>query len=148
MSRNDVSPTANAELVTLDIRKEIEIEAPASLVFESLFDAVGPPDLRVEPRVGGRWYRDLGNEMGHLWGHVQVIKPPSLLELHGPMFLSHPVVSHVQFRLSEERGRTVVTLIHRAFGDIPPEDVEGLTDGWEWSLKSVRKISEGRLSQK
>ena len=44
----------------------------------------------IEPWPGGRWYRDLGNNAGHLWGHVQVIKPPTLLELCGPMFMSFP----------------------------------------------------------
>ncbi len=40
-----------------------------------------PFPMRIEPWPGGRWYRDLGDNSGHLWGHVQVIKPPTLLEL-------------------------------------------------------------------
>jgi hypothetical protein len=50
----------------------------------------------IEPWPGGRWYRDLGNETGHLSGHAQVIKPPTLLEFNGPMFMSFPAVNHVQ----------------------------------------------------
>ena len=41
--------------------------------------------MKIEPWPGGRWYRDLGNNAGHLWGHVQVIKPPTLLEICGPL---------------------------------------------------------------
>ena len=35
----------------------------------------------VEARPGGRWYRDLGGDNGHLWGFVQSIKRPTLLEI-------------------------------------------------------------------
>jgi hypothetical protein len=36
--------------------------------------------LKIEPWPGGRWYRDLGDNNGHLWGHVQASKRPRLLE--------------------------------------------------------------------
>jgi hypothetical protein len=80
---------------TINILKEIEIGAPLETAFEALLEQLGPqsemPDgkpfpLVLEPWPGGRFYRDLGNNAGHLWGHVQVIKPPTLLEICGPMF--------------------------------------------------------------
>ena len=37
-------------------------------------------------------------------GFVQVIKPPTLLEIHGPMFMSYPVAGHLQIRLAETLG--------------------------------------------
>src|SRR5687767_12145437 len=83
---------------TLNVRKELLIQAPVEIVWESLLEEMGPegemPDGSKFPRVlearpGGRWYRDLGNEAGNLWGHVQVIKPPALLEICGPMFMSY-----------------------------------------------------------
>ena len=43
-----------------------------------------------------------GHKYGHLWGHVQVIKSPALLELVGPMPMSFPAVNHVQYRLTAE----------------------------------------------
>ena len=39
--------------------------------------------FKLEAWPGGRWFRDLGNNAGHLWGHVRVIKPPALLEISG-----------------------------------------------------------------
>jgi hypothetical protein len=69
--------------------------------------------MKIELWPGGRWYRDLGNNTGHLWAHVQVIKPPKLLELCGPMFMSYPATNHVQYRLVEEAGKTRLTLTHR-----------------------------------
>ena len=48
-----------------------------------------PPDgkrlpMKIAPGPGGRWYRDLGGDNGHFWGHVQAIKKPTLLEICGP----------------------------------------------------------------
>ena len=73
-------------------------------------------ELTLEPWPGGRWFRDLGNNTGHFWGHVQVIKPPKLLEIVGPMMMSYPVASHLQYRLTEEADGTRLTLIHQAIG--------------------------------
>ena len=62
---------------TFEIRKEIAIAAPIELTFEAVLDELGPegqmPDGRpfpmtIEPWPGGRWFRDLGNNSGHLWG--------------------------------------------------------------------------------
>src|SRR5829696_5779968 len=75
----------------------------------------------IEPWPGGRWYRDLGNNAGHLWGHVQVIKPPTLLELCGPMPMSYPATNHLQYRLTSEGGQTRLHFTHKAMGLIPPE---------------------------
>src|SRR5262249_34885362 len=93
---------------TFEIRKEIEIAAPIEIAWEAALDELGPegvmPDgrslqLKFEAWPGGRWYRDLGNNSGHLWGHVQVIKPPTLLEICGPLMMSYPAVNFVQYRL-------------------------------------------------
>ena len=54
--------------------------------------------MKIEPWPGGRWYRDLGNNTGHFWGHVQAIKPPALLEICGPLFMSLP--GHLECAIS------------------------------------------------
>ena len=74
---------------------------------------------------GGRWYRDLGDNNGHLWGHVQSIKRPTLLEFYGPLFMSHPVANNVQYRLSEENGGTLIKFRHSAFGLVQDEQQNG-----------------------
>jgi hypothetical protein len=92
---------------TMEIRKEIDINAPIEIAFEAMLEEIGPeaqmPDgkslsLKLEPWPGGRWFRDLGNNSGHLWGHVQVIKPPALLELCGHMAMSYAAMTHIQYR--------------------------------------------------
>ena len=136
---------------TLEIRKQIEIAAPIELTFEAVLEELGPgsqlPDgqpfpMKVEPWPGGRWYRDLGHNTGHLWGHVQVIKPPTLLELCGPMPMSYPAINHLQYRLKEEGGKTRLSILHRAMGLIPAEHRDGMPEGWEHGLKRIRDVAE------
>jgi uncharacterized protein YndB with AHSA1/START domain len=149
-----MTPTAEQDTVQVfSIRKEIEIAAPIEIAFEAVLDELGPegrmPDgrslsMKIEPWPGGRWYRDLGNNAGHLWGHVQVIKPPTLLELCGPMPMSYPALNHIQYRLKSEGARTRLTLLHRAMGLILPEHRDGMPEGWEHALEQIRDLAEKR----
>jgi uncharacterized protein YndB with AHSA1/START domain len=136
---------------TMEIVKHEVIDAPAEIVFQAVLDELGPesqmPDgtplpLKLEPWPGGRWFRDLGNNTGHLWGHVQVIKPPGLIELCGPMPMSYPAVNHVQYRLTSENGQTRLKLTHKAMGLIPPEHRDGMDEGWTFGLKRIRELAE------
>ena len=132
-------------LQTLDIKKDVLINAPIDVVFETLLEPTGPlgdMGLKIEPWPGGRWYRDLGNNTGHWWGHVQVIKPPTLLEITGPIAMSYAAVNHLQYRLTERGGGTRLTLQHRAMGEILPEHRDGMPKGWEYILGKIRERAE------
>ena len=144
-------PVETVESLTLNIVKEIQIAAPMPVVFESVLEQIGPgmtrPDGepmhgKIEPWPGGRWYRDLGNNTGHFWGHVQVIKPPTLLELSGPMFMSYAAINFVQYRLQEKGRGTLLTLTHRALGDIIPEHREGVQMGWQHFVDAIKRRAE------
>ena len=52
---------------------------------------------------------------------MQAIKRPTLLEITGPLFMSSPVLSNVQYRLKEVDGGTVIAFRHTAFGFVPDE---------------------------
>ena len=132
----------------LQIQKEIDISAPMPTVFEAILEQLGPGadmadgspmPMILEPWPGGRWYRDLGHNAGHFWGHVQVIKPPHLLELTGPMFMSYPIVSHVQYRLTAQGVGTRLTLLHRSMGTISPEHRQGVVKGWDQMLSGIKR---------
>jgi len=125
----------------LEFRIELErrIAAPIEGVWEAMLAEVGPGfvgedeaplNLKLEAFPGGRWYRDLGEGAGHLWAHVQAIRPPTLFELCGPLFMSLPVSNNVQYRLAEEDGVTVLKFVHSAFGPLPDEMREGMPEGW------------------
>ena len=98
--------------------------------------------MKIEPWPGGRWYRDLGDNNGHLWGHVQAIKRPTLLEISGPLFMSDAVVSNVQYRLSEADGGTLIRFHHKAFGAIQEDHRQGVNQGWAHMLARVQKRAE------
>jgi hypothetical protein len=128
----------------LEIEQQIEVKAPLAAAFEGLIrqlSEVNAMPLKIERFPGGRWFRDLGNGAGHLWGFVQVIKPPTLLEIQGPLFMSYPVAGHVQFRLAESSGGTTVTVRHRAMGLIEDVHREGAGKGWQQILSGIKGSS-------
>jgi len=152
-----VAMSTEEAVQTLNIVKSVDIAAPLEVVFEAVLEEIGPgsvmPDgqpfpMKIEPWPGGRWYRDLGDNAGHLWGHVQVIKPPGLLELCGPMPMSYPALNHVQYRLTKEGDGTRLTIVHRAMGLIPAEHRDGMGDGWEHGLKQIQNLAERRMRER
>src|SRR3954467_6938179 len=145
--------TEEQAVQTMDIRKEEMIDAPIEIVFQAMLDELGPesrmPDgkslsMKLEAWPGGRWYRDLGNNTGHLWGHMQVIKPPTLLEICGPMPMSYPAANHLQYRLTSEGSGTRLHFTHRSMGLIPQEHRDGMQQGWAQWLKQIRELAESR----
>src|SRR6185312_15493911 len=127
------------EDLTLEVKQETHVRAPLEVTFTALLEQLGAafstPDqtampMKIEPWPGGRWYRDLGGENGHFWGHVQAIKRPTLLEITGPLFMSYGVVSNLQYRLSESNGVTLIKFHHKAFGLIQDEHRKGVSMGW------------------
>lgn len=148
--------TAAIENLTLNVSQEIHVRAPLDVTFASLLAQLGPendtPDgkpmpMKIEPWPGGRWYRDLGDGNGHCWGNVQAIKRPTLLELNGPLFMSYPVSSNVQYRLSEVDGGTLIKFHHTALGLITEEHRQGVVKGWTHILASIRKRAEATRSR-
>lgn len=138
--------------LTLTVNQEIRVRASLDVTFAALLDQLGPlnerPDgaampLKLEPWPGGRWFRDLGDGDGHLWAHVQAIKRPTLIELCGPLFMSHPVANNVQYRLSEEGGETLIKFRHSGFGLVQDEHKKGVATGWNYIHEQVRKRAEG-----
>jgi len=138
---------------TLEVIKDEKIAAPIDVVFETILEQMGPYNeagdgtpmpMKIEPWPGGRWFRDLGNNTGHLWGHVQSIKPPALLEIQGPLFMSSPAISHVLYRLTAEGNGTRVKFSHRAAGLIPSEHSDGgrINTGWTSIIARIRRIAE------
>ena len=143
--------TQTIEDLTLNITQEIHVRAPLDVTFAALLEQLGPNNeveegtpmpMKIEPWPGGRWYRDLGDGNGHFWGHVQAIKRPTLLEISGPLFMSYPVVSNVQYRLTESNGETTIKFRHAALGLIQEDHRKGVSSGWSQINERVRKRAE------
>jgi hypothetical protein len=137
--------------LSLDITEEIHIRSSLAASFAALLDEMGPYNEGAEskpmPMVleawpGGRWFRDLGDNNGHLWGHVQAIKRPTLLEITGPLMMSFGVASNLQYRLKEVEGGTIITLRHTAIGLFPDGYREALSSGWPGFAERIRRRAE------
>src|SRR5258707_7932213 len=146
-----IQTAQSIENLTLNITQEIHIRAPLDVTFETLLEELGPHNevldgtpmpMKIEPWPGGRWYRDLGNNNGHFWGDVQAIKRPTLLEITGPLFMSYPVVSNVQYRLREVDGGTLIKFHHAALGLIEDQHRENVQKGWGHMHAGLQKRAE------
>ena len=136
---------------TFTIKEEIRVRASLEQTFASLLAEMGPenqtPDgkplaMVIEPRPGGRWFRDLGDDNGHLWGLVQSIKRPVLLEIWGPLFMSTAATSNLMYRLSEEAGGTLITFTHTVFGPFPEDHRPQMGSGWTALHARVKAAAE------
>jgi hypothetical protein len=139
------------EQAALVIAEEIQVEASLETTFASLLVQLGrqnetpdgkPLPMILEARPGGRWFRDLGGDNGHFWAVVQAIKRPGLLELCGPLFLSAPVMSNIQYRLTPVEGGTLITFRHSALGFVPDEVRQNLGNGWHALHARVQRVAE------
>jgi len=137
--------------LSLAITEEMHIRAPLAATFEALLEELGPSNrghndtpmpMVLEAWPGGRWFRDLGGSNGHLWGHVQAIKRPTLLEITGPLMMSFAAVSNVQYRLKESDGGTLITLRHTALGLFPDGFREAMSQGSTLGFERVRRRAE------
>src|SRR6266496_1827840 len=146
-----LTATAGIEHLTLNITQEIHVRASLEVTFEALLAQLGPENdtpegqrmsMKLEAWPGGRWFRDLGDGNGHFWGNVQAIKRPTLVEITGPLFMSYPVVSNLQYRLSEEEGGTLIKFHHTALGLIQDEHRKGVNIGWTHMHTRVRERAE------
>ena len=135
--------------LSLNITQEIHVRASLDATFAALLEEMGPANqgrpgvampMTLEAWPGGRWFRDLGDGNGHLWGHVQAIKRPTLLEIAGPMMMSFAVASNVQYRLKDVDGGTLITLRHTALGLFPPDGYrDALGQGWTMIFDRLRR---------
>ncbi|MGH9372989.1 MAG: SRPBCC family protein [Vicinamibacterales bacterium] len=144
--------TSAIENLSINITEETRVRASLDATFAALLEEMGPSNqgyegapmpMTLEPWPGGRWFRDLGDSNGHLWGHVQAIKRPTLLEIAGPLMMSFAVASNVQYRLEEVDGGTLITLRHTALGLFPPDGYrDALGQGWTLIFDRIRRRVE------
>lgn len=142
---------SGTDQATVTITEEIHVEASLEATFASLLAQMGrlnetpdgkPLPMIIEPRPGGRWYRDLGGDNGHLWGLVQSIKRPVLLEIWGPLFISTGATSNLLYRLSDAEGGTRISFTHSLVGPVPDEFRQHMAPGWTALHQRVKKAAE------
>jgi uncharacterized protein YndB with AHSA1/START domain len=150
------STATTAENQTFTITEQIVVRASLERTFQSLVAQMGrlnetpdgkPLPMILEARPGGRWYRDLGGDNGHLWGFVQSIKRPALLEIWGPLFMSTAAMSNLLYRLSETPEGTLIKFTHTLVGPFPEDHRPQLASGWTALHARVRKAAEGAANE-
>jgi hypothetical protein len=144
------APALSLEATTIHITEEMQVRASIEVTFAALLDQLGPYNetqvdrpmpMKLEAWPGGRWYRDLGDNNGHYWGTVQAIKKPTLLEICGPLFMSNPVITNLQYRLKESGGVTTITFRHQSFG-LVLEEYRNAKNGWAHLHQLMRERAE------
>lgn len=140
-----------SEQQTFTITEEILVHASLEKTFDSLIVQMGrlnetpdgkPLPMVIETRPGGRWYRELGSDNGHLWGFVQSIKRPTLLEIWGPLFMSTAATSNLMYRLTETPDGTLIKFTHTVMGPFPEDHRPRMAAGWAALHARVRKDAE------
>jgi hypothetical protein len=139
------------EAQTFIVTEEIHVRASLQRTFDSLLANMGrlnespdgsPLPMVLEPHPGGRWYREFGGDNGHLWGFVQSIKRPTLLEIWGPLFMSTAATSNLMYRLSETPEGTLIKFTHTLVGPFPEDHRPRLATGWTAMHARVRRAAE------
>jgi len=141
---------------TFTITDDILVHASLDDTFDSLIAQMGrlneapdgkPLPMILEAHPGGRWYRALGGDNGHLWGFVQSIKRPALLEIWGPLFMSTGATSNLLYRLSEADGITTIRFRHTVVGPFPEDHRPQLGTGWAALHARVKRAAEAAAKQ-
>ena len=136
---------------TFTITEEIVVHASLEHTFASLVAQMGrlnqtpdgkPLPMILETHPGGRWYRELGGDNGHLWGFVQSIKRPTLLEIWGPLFMSTAATSNLLYRLTETPEGSLIKFTHTLVGPFPDDHRPQIATGWTALHARVRKAAE------
>jgi hypothetical protein len=148
------SPALSLDTTTIQIEEQIEVRASIEVTFAALLDQLGPYNetqvdkpmpMKLEAWPGGRWYRDLGDNNGHYWGAVQAIKRSTLLEICGPLFMSNPVITNLQYRLKESGGKTIISFRQQSFG-LVLEEYRNVKSGWGHLHQLMRQRAEAPRS--
>ncbi|RNC82358.1 MAG: SRPBCC domain-containing protein [Phycisphaera sp.] len=132
-----------------DCSLEITIGASPAAVQRAVLEDIGQwmvspqnnelMSLRIEPHVGGRVFRDLGEGQGHLWAHISVLKP-GLIEMVGPFANIEPSYSLIRFRFHESgTNETKLEFTHQATGSISNEMGQNAEMGWRQVLEKGLK---------
>ncbi len=142
---------------TFTITEEIDVHASIEQTFKSLVAQIGrlnetpdgtPLPMVLETHPGGRWYRDLGGDNGHLWGFVQSIKRPTLLEIWGPLFMSTGATSNMMYRLSETPDGTLIKFTHTVVGPFPKKIARAWRPGGARCTRASARLPKPRRTRR
>lgn len=140
----DAGPIAVRSML---IEQEVQMAAVPEKVFDALTLEVGrwwdhawaKGQVRLDPRVGGRFEEMWSESEGALYATVTRIKRGELLAMTGPMGMTGAVQNVMVITLEARDGGTLLKLTHRALGEIDEETEANYTGGWTHLLSGRLK---------
>lgn len=142
---------------TTTVQGEIEIDAPRERVFEAILreteswfwpgrDGDRNPPSKIEPWVGGRFWRDesaqRGDGAGELYATLATVRPPEMVRMVGDFASEHAYCGTITIRLDESGVGTRVRVTHACSGDVPEDKVREFDDGWRDELGNLKRFVE------
>lgn len=141
-----------------EILVETKIDAPRSAVWDALVRGLPKwwkapylvsetaKGMVLEPRIGGLLWEDWGGGEGVFFGQVTTLKKEERLEVTGCIALAGAVVCVVNISLADDvDGGTVLSLSHRATGEVTKADSDDFAGGWgELIGVRLKAFAEGR----
>ncbi|HZZ64426.1 MAG TPA: helix-turn-helix domain-containing protein [Candidatus Baltobacteraceae bacterium] len=132
---------ANSTLSHDEILQTIMLSAPPARVFSALtgnvarwwshvtYEANGVPNLKIEPKAGGRFI-EVAGERERLYGIVTRIEPPSLLCIEGNMAMGGCIFGAIRFKISAAENGSQLALSHTVMGVYDKATIEMYRRGW------------------
>jgi uncharacterized protein YndB with AHSA1/START domain len=141
------------------VEQRVSIAAPRAKVWASLLDVDGwwchrlqeGSRVRLEPKVGGRFFEEWGKGNASLWGMVTHVEAPSVLRLAGPLGMTDLGAVHTyEYTLEEKDGGTLLRLSHRCSGRFARGSRASYDGGWKelWKHLKALAASGKRFSEK
>jgi uncharacterized protein YndB with AHSA1/START domain len=137
--------------VAFELTAQIEIDAPAEMVWRSLTEDIGSwwphsfsddPKITLEPWVGGRFLEEFGDGGGALYAVVTYLRPARELTVSGSMGMRGARQYVKTYTLEADGEGTIVRTVASLLGDISPEIRDGYTAGGRELLEALKAHAE------
>lgn len=154
---SDMTTMTPTDARTAVVQSEIAINAPRKRVFEAIVretdrwfwpGKAGKPNppSKIEPWIGGRFWRDEsatgGDGAGELYATVATIRPPEMLRMVGDFASEKAYAGTITLRLDADGDRTTVRVTHACSGDVPDDKVREFDQGWKDELGNLKRFVE------
>jgi len=142
--------TAEARVVVLT--EEIEIAADPRRVYAAITQDIGKwfwrgenndlPEASLEPKAGGRWFRDLLDGSTDLYGIVTSLRKDKMIRIDGSIAGKFATASVSQIDITPSGTGVTVSVTHRLAGEVDAAEVNDYQEGWRDELASLKQFVE------
>lgn len=136
------------------VKQSIDIAAPRARVWSLLTERIDAwwtlpyrtredaLAMRLELKLGGRFWEDWGDGAGRVWATIEAIRAPELLEFSGVMIMPGALSGTVRVQLLEADGGCRVEVEQVAVGAITDETQKAWGGGWADLLSRLAALAD------